>query len=59
MPGNYTLISVAEGWDLEWTDPAVLKPYLAHGVKVRVDANQKYQLKVDVQPHGATATASR
>ena len=57
VPGNYTLISIAEGWDLEWTDPAVLKPYLAHGVKVRVDANQKYQLKVDVQPHEATATA--
>lgn len=57
VPGNYTLISIAGGWDLEWTDPSVLKPYLAHGVKVRVDANQKYQLKVDVQPHEATATA--
>lgn len=57
VPGNYTLISVAKGWDLEWTDPAALKPYLEHGVKMRVEANQKYQVKVDVQEHEANATA--
>jgi hypothetical protein len=57
VPGNYTLLSIAQGWDLEWTDPGVLKPYVAGGVKVRVEANQKYQLKVDVQPLEPTATA--
>ncbi len=57
VPGNYTLISVAKGWDLEWTDPAALKPYLQRGVKLRVEANQKYQMKVDVQGHEADATA--
>jgi hypothetical protein len=57
VPGNYTLVSIAEGWELEWTDPAVLKPYLKNGVKVRVEANRKYQLKVDVQQREASATA--
>ena len=57
VPGNYTLVSIAEGWNLEWTDPAVLKPYLENGVKVRVEANQKYQLKVDVQAQKTSATA--
>jgi len=57
LPGQYTLISIADGWELEWTDPAVLKPYLATGLKVRVEAERKYQLKVDVQQRGANAVA--
>jgi hypothetical protein len=57
LPGQYTLISIVDGWELEWTDPAVLKPYLAAGLKVRVEAERKYQLKVDVQQRGTNAVA--
>jgi len=58
VPGNYSLIAVAEGWDLEWTNPAVLKSFLEKGLKVRVEADRKYQLKVGVQQR-QVATASK
>jgi len=50
LPGEYTAVAVADGWDLEWTNPAVLKRYLGNGSKVRVEPDHKYQLKVEVQP---------
>ena len=29
VPGRYSLLSIEDGWDLEWSRPDVLKPYLA------------------------------
>jgi hypothetical protein len=49
LPGEYTVMAVAEGWDLEWTNPTVLKAYLRGGVKVRVRADGKYYIRVNVQ----------
>lgn len=49
LPGDYTVIAVAEGWDIEWANPAVIKAYLSGGVAVHVQAQGKYQVKVPVQ----------
>jgi len=49
VPGQYTAIAIANGWDLEWASPAVLQPYLAKGEPVQVPAEGKLQIKVQVQ----------
>ena len=57
LPGDYTVIAVADGWDLEWNDPSVRKAYVAGGVKIHIQPQGgKYQVKVPVQTkHGLAA----
>jgi hypothetical protein len=31
IPGSYTIIAIENGWDLDWSEPAVLTAYLKHG----------------------------
>lgn len=49
VPGNYTVIAIDRGWNVEWTSSAVLARYLAAGTPVRADASGRYQLGVNVQ----------
>jgi hypothetical protein len=49
VPGAYTALAIENGWELEWTNPEVLKPYLRQGVAVRVQPKGKYEIKVVVQ----------
>ncbi len=49
LPGKYTVLAIENGWELEWANPTVLKPYLPSGEVVNVTANGKYQAKVKVQ----------
>jgi hypothetical protein len=49
LPGEYRVIAIQNGWNLQWTDPNVLKPYLQHAEPFQVVANQKYKVKVQLQ----------
>jgi hypothetical protein len=49
VPGQYTVVAVANGWDLEWAKPAVLQRYLKQGEAVQVPAEGKLQIKVQLQ----------
>jgi hypothetical protein len=50
VPGKYMLLAIENGWDLEWMNPAVLKPYLFAAEIVQVEQNGKYDdIKVPVQ----------
>jgi protocatechuate 3,4-dioxygenase beta subunit len=49
LPGRYTVVAIANGWDLEWMSPAVLKPYLKDGETVNVTAGGKPKVQVKVQ----------
>ncbi len=49
VPGQYTAIALANGWDLEWAKPSVLQPYLKHGETVQVPANGQLDIKVQLQ----------
>jgi hypothetical protein len=49
VPGQYTVIAVANGWDLEWGNPSVLHPYLKGGESVQVTGEGKLQIQVQVQ----------
>ncbi len=43
IPGSYTIIAIENGWDLDWSQPAVLMQYAKHG----------QHLKVSPQAHGS------
>ena len=49
LPGQYTVLALANGWDLEWGNPAVLQPYLKGGTPVAVTGEGKLQIEVRVQ----------
>jgi hypothetical protein len=49
VPGRYTLLAIADGWELEWTNPAVLRKFMAQGEAVAVEAKGKYSVKLKVQ----------
>jgi hypothetical protein len=49
VPGAYTALAIESGWELEWTNPEVLKNYLGRGIAVRVQPKGKYEIKVVVQ----------
>jgi hypothetical protein len=49
VPGQYTVLAIANGWDLEWANPTVLQPYLKNAQSVQVPSGGKLDLKVQVQ----------
>jgi hypothetical protein len=40
LPGAYTMIAIKDGWSLDWSKPAVIARYAAHGQKVVVGGSQ-------------------
>jgi hypothetical protein len=40
IPGAYTAIAIENGWDLDWSKPAVIAQYAAHGEKIVVGGPQ-------------------
>jgi hypothetical protein len=38
IPGTYTVIAIADGWDLDWSQPAVIAHYAQHGQTIEVPA---------------------
>jgi len=49
VPGPYTVIAIANGWDLDWSNPTVLQPYMKRGEAVQVPPGGKLQVKTQVQ----------
>ncbi len=49
LAGQYTLMAIENGWDLEWSSPEVLQKYLAGGEKIQVTPSAKLKVKVNVQ----------
>jgi hypothetical protein len=45
-PGRYTIIAVQDGWNLDWTRPAVLARYLPAGIPVTVTAAPENVVRV-------------
>lgn len=53
LPGNYTVIAIENGWDLEWLKAETLNPYLREGTGVQVHSRETLNIKVKVQTTGA------
>ena len=47
-PGEYTVVAIENGWDLEWARPAVMARYLPRGLAVTVGEGAKVAVKEDV-----------
>lgn len=56
MPGRYTVLAIENGWDLDWQNPAVLKPYLEHGQPIEVMATRTYKVSVTAQDNPTQAS---
>jgi hypothetical protein len=39
-PGQYTVVAIEDGWDLDWTQPEVIGRYLPQGIAVTVTDRQ-------------------
>ena len=49
VPGQYTVVALANGWDTEWSNPAALQPLLKGGEAVEITGDGKLQVEVRVQ----------
>jgi hypothetical protein len=53
--GSYTVVAIEDGWNLDWSLPSVIEPYLKKGKTVTItdQHGQSVQLPeaVEVQPH--------
>jgi hypothetical protein len=60
VPGSYTVIAIADGWQMDWSSPRVLAGYLAAGIPVVVtaDTGQTVSLSAPV-PVQNTQSGSR
>ena len=38
IPGDYTLVAIEDGWDLNWGRPEATRPYLPKGIPITVTA---------------------
>jgi hypothetical protein len=54
IPGTYTVIAIADGWDLDWSQAAVIAHYATKGQPLVIPAHSDHSLKlpapVEVQP---------
>ncbi|HEY4841253.1 MAG TPA: carboxypeptidase-like regulatory domain-containing protein [Terriglobales bacterium] len=47
IPGSYTVIAIDDGWDLEWSTPAVLAQYLKRGQTFEVGDRSAPSLRLE------------
>lgn len=47
LPGKYILLAIEDGWDLDWTDAAVLAPYRDKGQTIEIGANEVKNVVVE------------
>ncbi len=48
VPGRYTLLALDDGRDLAYQDPAIIKPYLAHGLTLDIPLSNNSPVQVPV-----------
>ena len=46
IPGEYTIVAIDDGWDVEWSKPEVMARYLQHGLSIQVPAQHSGALKL-------------
>jgi hypothetical protein len=49
LPGQYTLLAIENGWDLEWSNSSALLPFMKEGKPIEVPAEGKLQVQVTAQ----------
>jgi hypothetical protein len=60
LPGRYTVVAIENGWDLDWQNPDVLRPYLDHGELIEVTGSRTYRVSIAAQGgHGSATTRAQ
>ena len=49
LPGKYRLMAIDDGWDLEWANPAVLKPFRENAQIFEIVPDGSTKATVNVQ----------
>lgn len=49
VPGQYILIAVDHGWNINWSDPATLRRYLAQGTPLEVHRDASLKQNIEAQ----------
>ncbi len=57
LPGKYVVVAIENGWDLDWQNPAVLKPFLEHGQPLEITTGQTYKISLTSQDSATQAMA--
>lgn len=47
VPGSYTVVAIEDGWELDWSRPEVIAPYLNHGQKIQVGGEMGKTIKLE------------
>jgi hypothetical protein len=40
MPGSYSILAIADGWDLDWSSPAVIRAHSQHAMTITLGDSQ-------------------
>lgn len=52
VPGSYSLLAIEDGWDLDWSQPAVIAAYARHGRAIEVrDSAKELELSEPISVH--------
>ena len=49
LPGKYFLMAIDGGWDLDWSDPAVLKPFQDQAQVIQIAPDDSLKVTINVQ----------
>jgi hypothetical protein len=49
LPGQYRMLAIDDGWELEWANLSLLKNRLEHAQKIEIQASKTYQTSVNVE----------
>jgi len=49
VPGSYTIVAIQNGWDVDWSQPATLAPYISKGQAVEIRDNRTILLPQAVE----------
>jgi len=46
---KYRLLAIQDGWNLDWRDPAVLRPYLTKALPLQIEPNDSKKFTLEVR----------
>ena len=50
IPGKYRLFAIQDGWDLNWRDSSVLRPYLQKALALEIAPKDSKKITIEAQP---------
>lgn len=49
LPGQYILLAIDHGWQINWKDPSTLRSYMMHGIPVDLASTQSLKETIEAQ----------